>query len=359
MSMRILHTVQSLKPDAGSIAIGLRGLLKSLADADVASTVVTCESNAEPCEHADIACAASADLHKLVERADVLHLHGLNRDLTRRLAPLAKWLGVPYVISPLGACSPNPYDKPRWRERMRRAIHDKSILRGARAITVLNEVEGDALRRQGLNGRICVLPYGVDFSEFETPTDSATDAAPDMPRTLLVLGHIHPDQGLVPLMRAIAELGHDFRGWQLLIAGADGGGWLSQLEAAVERKGASNRVAFVLDPDAATQRQLLSQASLAAAPALRVCCPIGVEQALAAGVPVIASNQVLSPGAEQSVRVCEPTRDALRETLRELIQSANADGARLSTEARESARHVFDWTFLRDKYMRLYRSDNE
>lgn len=357
--MKILHAVRSLKPEAGSIAIGLRGLLKSLGTADVASTVVTCDSVGERCEHAEVACVASADLSKLVERAEVLHLHGLDRDLTRRLTSPAKRLGVPYVVSPLGACSPNPYEKPGWRDRLTRAILDKNILHGARAITVLNDAEGDELRRLGLNGRIHVLPYGVDFSEYDTPPDSTAVTTSDDPRTLLVLGHIHPDRGLVPLMRAIAELGHDFRGWQLVIAGSDGDGWLSQFRAAVERKGASDRVAFVLDPDCATQRLLLSRASLVAAPALRVSCPISVEQALASGVRVIASGLVLSPGAEKSVRVCDPTREALRETLRELIRSVNADGAKLSAEARESAREMFDWTFLRDRYIRLYRSDAE
>ena len=74
---------------------------------------------------------------------------------------------------------------------------------------------------------------------------------------------------------------------------------------------------------------------------------------------VIASGYGLPPGAEDSVRICEPTREALREALRALIRSANADGAKLSTAARESARRLFDWTFLRDGYVRLYRSDGE
>ena len=356
MSRHILHGVRSLKPEAGSIAIGLVGLLQWLRGADIESTVVTLEPEIGDYGDVEVVCVGQADCRALVEGADVVHLHGLERELARCLVPAAKRLGVPYVISPLGGCSPNPYIRLGWRERWFGAFQDRRMLRGARAIGVLNEAEGAVLVGRGLSGRVHRLPYGVDFREYEPLADDREARSWDEPRTLLVLGDIHPDQGLVVLMRAVAELGKDFRGWRVVIAGGDRGGWLAQLEAAVERKGGSERVAFVRDPDGATQRRWLGEASLVAAPALRVCCPISVGQGLASGVPVIASGSGLADGAESSVRVCEPTREGLRAGLGEMIRAVNAGGGKLPRASRESAREFFDWTYLHEGFVRLYRS---
>jgi len=345
--IRVLHAVGSLRLEAGSIAVGLDGLLKSLRDVDIESTVVTREPFDERCRPADVVTLASADVAALIGRADVVHLHGLDRELAGGLIPPAKRRGVPYVISPLGERCPNPYEKPRWSERLHRAFYDKRLFREARAIGVLNRAEGESQ----------VVPYGVDFSEYGKAEPAVCERADaDEARTLLVLGEIHPDRGLVPLMRAVAELGRDFRGWRLVIAGSDGGGWLDQLQAAVERKGASDRAEFVVDPDLATQHRLLRSASLLAAPALRACCSISVGQALASGVPVLSSGLGLADGAETCVRICQPTRDGLREAVGEMIASVNCGGARLSEAARESARAFFDWASLRERFIGVYRS---
>lgn len=355
MGIHVVHAVSSLEPQAGSVAISLRDLFGRLQAADVKSTVVTLDAAAEQCGSAEVVCFDPGGAHSLIKKADVIHFHGLQRSLAKELAPLARRSGKPYVISPLGGLGPNPYDKVAWTERIGRWMHDGKFCHGAAAIAALNDTEADQLRDENLNRRVEVLPYGIDFGKHVADKGpGGGTSAPGDERHLLVLGPIHPVEGIVPLLRAVAELGHGFRGWHVVLAGPEREGWRTQLEAAIQRKGFSDRITLLPNPDLASQRTCLSQASILAAPCLCIRPPVSVQQAVAAGVPVLTSDNVLPPGIEGGVRVCSPNRDNLREALRSLINLSDQERAVIASKARDLGKAAFDWDVLAPKYVRLY-----
>lgn len=355
MGLHVLHAVSSLEPEAGSVAISLRGLFCPLRAADVTSTVVTLDVNKPACEHVDVRRFDPHTVGNVVEQADVVHFHGFERKLVRSLAPAAHRLGKPYVISPLGALSPNAYEKIRWSERVNRWMRDRKVYRNASTITVLNEKEATDLRRDNLNGRVLVLPYGIDFAEHLVPIEPVTDhdGIADK-RCLLMLGPIHPVEGIVLLLRVIAELGHDFRGWHVILAGPERDAWRAPLEAAIQRKGFSDRITFLINPNLVAQRACMARSSLLLAPSLCIRLPCSVQQAVAAGVPVLASDHGLPSGIEGAVRVCTPNQEILRESLRKLISLSDEERAAIASKARRLGERIFSWEALAPKYVQLY-----
>ncbi len=124
-----------------------------------------------------------------------------------------------------------------------------------------------------------------------------------------MLGPIDPIEGIVPLLKAFAEIGTASDGWNIALVGREVGEWRKMLEAAIRRKGGEDRVQFASAMDLDAQRLWLSRASILAAPSLQIRCPISLLQAAAAGVPVIASRFLAPRTWEPCVRVSAPESD--------------------------------------------------
>ena len=343
MVLRVVHVVESLEPEAGSVAVALRGLLDALEARGIEAEAVTAF---EP---------GAAD--QLVRGAVVVHFHGWGTALARNMAGAARKAGTPYVISPLGLLSTGPYHQKGWRDRIREFLYENKLVRAAAAITALNARDQQALRAADLNARIQVLPYGLSIGDYEA-TEDAVDDLPTAPegRCLLLLGPIHPVEGLVPLLRAVAELGTDADGWNIVFAGRETGDWRKMLEAAVRRKGAADRVLFTTAPDLRTQRAWLARASVLAAPGLHFRCPVSIVQAVAAGVPAIASEHTAPDALDGTIRVCAPNREALKEALRFVFRLSDEDRASLARKARDVSHARLDWPVLVDEYVQLYEN---
>ena len=310
MATQVLHIVKSLAPDAGSLGVSLPGLFGALRTHAIESQAVTLDSD-DPgladLRHTTFDPNAAA---RLARAADVVHLHGWESTLSPQLAGAARSAGKPYVISPFGGLSEGPYQKKSWRDKLRGMLGENRLIRRAAAVTAYNTAEHQALLRAGVNANAIPLPYGVNMVEYEQPQTPVDDspAAPGS-RYLLLLGPIHPLEGFVPLMKAFAEIGAKADGWNVVLAGRETGDWRKMLEAAVRRKGAGDRVDFASAVDVAAQRAWLARASALAAPSLHFRLPVSIMQAVAAGVPVIASHHAAPDGVDGVIRACPPSRE--------------------------------------------------
>jgi len=338
MSLCVLHIVESADPDAGSIAVCLAGLHDALAARGLQS----------------VSIAPPADGVRIPDGADVVHIHGWGYELAHRMSAAALEARKPYIVSPHGALTYSPYNRPTWRDRLRFVWRTRRLVRGAACVTALNALEEQDLHARRIHPHIRVLPYGLGFSEYDgTPTAAGTVSAPD--RCLLVLGPLHPRGGCVALLKAVAEIGPDANGWNLVLAGKDSGEWRRMLEAAVRRKKGDDRVVFAEAPTVAAQLARLAGASVFVAPDLHIGLPVSIMQAVATGVPVIASTCVAPPGLDGAIRVCGPHREELRETLRSVLKLSDESRRVMGEKARTVGRAVFDWSVLADQYAQLYR----
>jgi glycosyltransferase involved in cell wall biosynthesis len=231
-------------------------------------------------------------------------------------------------------------------------------------VTALNEAEEHELLQSRTHDTVVRLPVGVDMARYATSMQPVSEEPAKMAqpepellpgRIILLLGPIHPAEGFVPLLTALAELGPEVDGWNVVLAGPAVADWREQLEAAVRRKGGQGRVVFVPAPDEATQQRWLARASILAAPALYPRCPVSILQAVSAGVPVLASSPVVPGGLDGAVHVCAPTRGDIKLGLRRLVALSDAERGRMGHDAREVARVSLDWRVLAQQYAQLYQ----
>lgn len=382
MVARVLHVVESLKQEAGSVAISLPGLFDALGGCDIESASVALDRAAgfslREWPHGLKHVADSKAVARLVERADIVHLHGWGHHLARTMARAAIKKAKPYIISPHGSLCVGIHNQKRWRDRLRDLLVDNRLIRKASGVTALNEAEEYELQTARIHPNIVRLPYGIDMDSYvaspssqrhsrQRPPQGAAatvveeaatveEASTSNGRYLLILAPIHPVEGFVPFLKALSELGPEFDGWKVVLAGPETGDWRKMLEAAVRRKGGDGRVVFAPASDPAAQRAWLSRASILATPSLHIRCPVSIMQALAAGVPVLATSLVTPAGLEDVIRVCAPTRGDLKMGLRSLLGLSDEDRAALAQRARKVGRELFDWSVLVDQYVRLYRS---
>jgi glycosyltransferase involved in cell wall biosynthesis len=230
-----------------------------------------------------------------------------------------------------------------WRSRHR-------ALRAAAAVTALNEHERQSLSRVCEN--VALLSYGLSFDDFRVdPRPSEADRE----RWIVMLDSMHPRGGCVALLKALTEIGPDADGWNVALVGGSGGPWRRMLEPAVRRKGGEARVRFDTADSLDAQRGWLARASLVAAPSLEVTFPLSVMQGLAAGVPVLASNLAAPPGLNGSICVCDPTREAIRQSLRSFLTRSQEECRAAGRTAVGAARAALDWSSVAPHWANLYR----
>ena len=117
-----------------------------------------------------------------------------------------------------------------------------------------------------------------------------------------------------------------------------------------------DRVRFVEAADVKTQRRWLRKASLLAAPSLHTRCPVSAMQAVAAGVPVVASAHSAPLGLEDEMWVFGTTRAELKITLRKILELSDEQRTAMAQRARDAVRSRFDWSVLSDDYVQFYRN---
>jgi glycosyltransferase involved in cell wall biosynthesis len=359
MTLNILHVVDSYKTEAGTLGLSVHFLAGLLTESGVSNVLLASDvgdvspeisSGSQEFRLYNPARASSE-----IRRCDVVHIHGWGHEAARCVAKEVRRLGVPYVIAPCGALTDGPHRRPSWIERMRRWCSREGLVRSASALIAQNELEAGGLRLRVPPDMVHVAPYGLNGETFAATSPDDDSAVGDSEgRTLLVLAPIEPIYGGVALLRALAELGADADGWQVVLAGPEVDDWHKQLAAAVHRKGGANRVSFSRAATVASQRTWLNRAAVLVAVGLHVHTPISIMQALACGIPVLASDAVVPDGLGDCVMVCGSNRASIRKALWELLRMKDDERMALGGRGREAFRTRFDGAILAEKLMDVF-----
>jgi glycosyltransferase involved in cell wall biosynthesis len=213
---------------------------------------------------------------------EVLHTHGLWLMANIAPAAAARNNGRLFVISPRGMLGPAALQFSRrkkqlvWKLLQGRAAHSAGLLHAT------SEAEFEEIRAAGLNAPVAVIANGVDVPRLER------ERTPP-PQTVLSLGRIHPKKGLDRLVRAWSLLGPVAQGWSLRIVGPDQGGYARELARLVD---SLRLVSVTIEPPLFGVDKLAAyqEAAVFVLPILNENFAMTVAEALAAGVPVIATK---------------------------------------------------------------------
>ncbi|MGA8710094.1 MAG: glycosyltransferase family 4 protein [Thermoplasmata archaeon] len=279
---------------------------------------------------------------------DVVHAHAFGH-FPMWVGQLVHGLrGIPLVVTPHSDPGTGTTLARLWSRYVAR-----TTIRGADRTVALSHLEASWLRLYGVRAdRIRVIPPGIDFAEFETLTNRTTEA--DGP-VILFVGRLEASRkGLEPLVRAMAELPRNLRA-RLRLVGEDWGGLGPALSLA-RSLGVADRIdARGAVPRAELLREYAS-ADLFVLPSLFDSFPVVVLEAMAAGVPVVATRvggvpELLEEG-ECGLLVPPGNPGALAEALA-IGLSESALRERFAREGRRRASQ-FDWSRIAAQFVNLF-----
>lgn len=236
-------------------------------------------------------------------------------------------------------------------------LYARTVARGtlARAdrVVALTSLEAQHLQRLGVDPRrIVTIPNGIDLKEFP----------PRGPRPpvgvgarILFVGRIYPEQkGLETLVRAMARLPSGL-GVRLRMVGEDWGGAVRVKELA-RALGIADRIELPGPVPRDVLRREYARADLFVLPSLFEPFGIVLLEAMAAGLPIIASRvggipEVVEEG-RNALLVPPGDVDALAEAMRRLI--ADESLARRFSAASYDRVGRFSWEHLVGRFVDLF-----
>lgn len=297
-----------------------------------------------------------------VREFDVVHVHAVFSHACLAAARACHRSGVPYVVRPLGSLDPWSLSQSRFRKRVLWHAGVARMLHRAAAVHYTTDEERRLAEPFLGLGRGVVIPLGVDDELFDPVVipDAFARGYPGLSgrRYVLFLSRLHPKKALDLLVEAFAGLAEDDRKeWRLVIAGDGEAAYVAGLRRHAERLDRAERILFVGWLDGRERLAALRGAGLFVLPSHQENFGLAAAEAMAAGVPVVLSEQVnlaalvTTAGAGWVVsRDVEALRDALATALRD----ENARTVR-GRAGEQLARERFSWGAVAAQLIELYR----
>lgn len=369
--MHILQVSDGLAAELGGTAAACAQLASHLARRGVDVSVLTCEPTAGgprwPLDPAvsDKRCQPTRprrlgfcpDLPTIVAalpRPHVVHIHGLWRLHYLQAAWYARRLRVPVVVSVHGMLYDVALAKSAGLKRPARWLYQDRLLRSARCLHATAPEEADEIRRLGFDGPIAVVPWGVDMPDPHGHAAPVTGKGPG--RVLMYFGRLHPRKRLDVLLDAWSQVYRRFDGWRLVIAGADPDGYRATLTTLASDLGVSGSISWFGPAAGAERERLFADADVVVLPSDYENFGLVVAEALARGVPVIATQG--SPWASLASERCGwwiPTGvGPLAHALASAMGLTDTERLAMGDRGRLLARAHYSWNVAGAAMERLY-----
>jgi glycosyltransferase involved in cell wall biosynthesis len=301
-TVRVWQVCSSLAVTFGGISAACAQLTNHLARAGADVVVISLADDPGPAWPLDpnvvaVRCSAAwperlgyspglAAQMRALAPPDLVHVHGLWRLHLVQAARAAKRAEVPLIVTVHGMLHPPALRQRGAVKRAARWIFQDEVLRTARCLHATAKEEATEIRSLGFNQPIAIIPWGVDMPVGERPDRPSSGGM----HVLLFLGRLHPTKGLESLLRAWALVFRRFPSWRLVLAGYDEDHYQAVLTALAAELGLGDSLSFAGPVDGAAREQLLTGASLMVLPSPSENFGFVVPEALARGVPVIATE---------------------------------------------------------------------
>lgn len=309
--MRHLHFTQSLEPlNGGGLATSTVTLHRQLLAVGVPSRLCSTYRRA-PQWLADgslefrragpdflyFAPQLKLRAQELVADADVVHGHGLYVGTNYAFGQAARNQGKPLVYHVHGMFEPYILKRSRWKKRLVHWLFEDANFRHVRLWRALTQKEAEQIRACGIAAPIVIAPNGINLEDFAMPPCEATAISTPLIESLkkdrqraLFLGRIHPKKGLSLLLPAWAHLCRHLGHWELVVAGPDERGYLAEVRKLASDLGLESQVHFTGPVSGPTKSALLYSADLFILTSYSEGFPMGLLEAMACQIPVVASR---------------------------------------------------------------------
>jgi glycosyltransferase involved in cell wall biosynthesis len=364
--MRHLHFTQSLEPlQGGGLGSSTLSLHRQLIAAGEESTL--CSTHGECPRYSDnrvlefsrikpdfLFYAPGLHYHarRLVKDTDIVHGHGFYVGTNYFFGGAARRQAKPLVYHVHGIFEPWILRRSRWKKRLVHWLFEDANFRHVRLWRALTSKEADQIRACGIDGPIVVTPHGLNTADFGSPPDpTAPIETPVVERLcksrnrVLFMGRLHPKKGLDLLVPAWAKMGTLLKDWELVIAGPDEAGYLQELEALIRSSDAADQIIVTGPVQGMSKTALLHSADVFVLPSYSEGFPMSLLEALACGVPVVATDACNFPEISTAAAgwVCRAELGSLTQALRTVLQTTGAERKELGRNGRTLIETRYAW----------------
>lgn len=292
-----------------------------------------------------------AELVRSVQWADAIHLSTAYSFPVIPTLIACTFLSRPLVWTPMGALQ-------HWRgsRRLRLKSHWERICRFAApenmVVHVTSATEESESRNVFPAATFVTIPHGVYIPEMPSK-----DTGGEL--RLLFLGRLDPKKGLENLLEACSliqprQLHPDRGDWSLTIAGSGAPEYVDTIRARIEALGLSQSVRMVGQVAGAAKEMLFAHADILVVPSHTENFAMVVVEALARGVPVLASTG--TPWSRLPEKGCGMWVDNAPEQLAVAIHTMSGmDFREMGLRARRWMQEEFAWPAVAADMLALYR----
>lgn len=259
---------------------------------------------------------------------------------------LRKRFNIPYIVSLRGGDVPGfrPYDFRTYHKLLAPSL--RLVWRNSSSVVANSNGLRDLARAFDSHFEFPIIPNGVDLDLYTSPERSW------QPPLILSVGRLVHQKGLDLAIRALASL-KQFD-WQWCIAGD--GPEMEALKSLARRHGIADRVTFLGWQSRQELLQCYKQSNLFLFPSRHEGMPNAVLEAMASGLPVIASriagNEELVVHQKTGLLVESENLESLRAALQELIQDPTR-AQEMGAASRQRVEESFGWENTARQYVDL------
>ncbi len=380
---KVLHVIPSLSPHRGGPSFLLRSLATRMASAGLEIHVATTDDDGVGRREVATGAALRQEgvdywffprqtrfytfsaplsgwLSRMAGRFDLIHVHALFSFPSVAAAFWAARRGVPYLVRPLGTLSQwGVENRRRWLKKISIPLVERRVLARAAAVHFTSQRELEEAALLGLQARSVVVPNAFD------PTDSVGGEGERFRgrhpvlqgrKIALFLSRLDPKKGLDLLLAAFARIAEPTPLPALVVAGSGTPEFVAGLGRAVESLGIGDRVLFTGLLRGEEKRDALAAADFFVLPSYSENFGIAVVEAMAAGLPVVISDQVaissdVSAAGAGLVVPCQV--DALFEAMRRAFRET--DEAGWGARAQRLCEERFSLDSVTKRLIRVYQ----
>ncbi len=393
--MRVLQIVPSISLVYGGPSQMALGLSEALAQQGVEVTILTTDTNGDngqepldvpldrpveqngyqiryfrcsPFRRYKFSLPLFRWLDQHADEYDIAHIHALFSPVSSIAAAICRRHNLPYILRPLGTLDPADLQKKKQLKQLYAQILEKPNLARAAAIHFTSAQECQVSERFGTTPPSLVLPLGVSLPVLATESERldlrrSLQLPVDQP-LLLFFSRIDPKKGLDLLLPALEQLQREGLDFHFVLAGGNpqDPAYEQGIQARIRNSTLGDRTTIPGFVQGDRKRLLLQSADLFVLPSYYENFGIAVAEAMAAGVPVVISDQVhIHPDitAAEAGWISTCSVDSVGDHLRMALKDA-AERQIRGQNARRCAAERYSWgaiaAQLREHYQSLGRS---
>ena len=384
--MRVLHVIPSISPLRGGPSLAIREMCRGLEQRGVVAHVATTNDDGPGLLHVPLGRPIDDEgftvwyfprqtrfytaswplttwLCRNVKEYDLLHIHCLFSYAALPAAYCAIRHRVPYVVRPLGTLTRWGMEKRRPRlKTLSFHLIERHILSRASCIHYTSEQERLEARAIGVEKSSMVVPLGIDLAPYSglPPADALYRAYPGLAGRFVVLflSRLDPKKGLDLLLPAFSQLHKADPRPVLVLAGDGPRDYVAHLHREAERLGIDRDIVWAGFLGGEQKLAALSAADLFVLPSYSENFGIAVVEAMAAGVPVVISDQVALCHEVRTAGaglVTPRTAEAVASAMERLARDSDFRRS-AGLNARRLAQEVFSRESMSGRLLEMYAS---